>query len=210
MIVTAPHRRRVPTGLQKFEDLKMADKLNVITIVGSLRKGSYNAALARELPKFAPAGMSITAAPQWADLPIYNADDQNTTGFPATATKLTDAVRAADGVIFVTPEYNYSIPGGLKNAIDWVSRMKDQPFKDKPVAIQSATGGPMGGARMQYHLRQAMVFLNAFTFNTPEIFVGAAHTKFNDKMEFTDEAGIKFITQQLVGFEAFVRKLTGK
>ncbi|MEA2930349.1 MAG: hypothetical protein QOG38_2777 [Hyphomicrobiales bacterium] len=189
----------------------MADKLNVITIVGSLRKGSYNAALARALPKFAPAGMSITASPPWADLPIYNADDQNSTGFPATATKLSDAIRAADGVIFVTPEYNYSIPGGLKNAIDWVSRMKDQPFKDKPVAIQSATGGPMGGARMQYHLRQAMVFLNAFTFNTPEIFVGSAATKFDEKtMEFKDETGIKFITQQLAAFEGFIRKLTGK
>jgi len=188
----------------------MADKLNVITIVGSLRKGSYNAALARELPKFAPAGMSITAAPAWADLPIYNADDQNSTGFPATATKLSDAVRAADGVIFVTPEYNYSIPGGLKNAIHWVSRIKDQPFKDKPVAIQSATGGPLGGARIQYHLRQAMIFLNAFTLGPPKIFVGSAHTKFNDKMEFTDEAGIKFITQQLAGFDAFIRKLSGK
>jgi chromate reductase, NAD(P)H dehydrogenase (quinone) len=194
-----------------FEDLKMAEKLNVITIVGSLRKGSFNAALARQIPKWAPAGMSITAGPDWADLPIYNADDQNSTGFPATATKLADAIRAADGVIFVTPEYNYSIPGGLKNAIDWVSRIKDQPFKDKPVAIQSATGGPMGGARMQYHLRQAMVFLNAFTFNTPEIFVGMAQTKFDEKtMEFKDEAGIKFITQQLAGFEGFIRKLSGK
>ena len=188
----------------------MADKLNVITIVGSLRKGSYNAALARELPKWQPEGMNITASPPWASFPIYNADDQNTTGFPKDVEAFADAIRKADGVIFVTPEYNYGVPGGLKNAIDWVSRLKDQPFKDKPVAIQSATGGPMGGARMQYHLRQAMVFLNAFTFNTPEIFVGSAHTKFNDKMEFTDEAGIKFITQQLAGFEAFIRKLSGK
>lgn len=188
----------------------MTDKLNVITIVGSLRKGSYNAALARELPKWQPAGMSITASPSWASFPIYNADDQNTTGFPKDVEVLADAIRKADGVIFVTPEYNYGIPGGLKNAIDWVSRLKDQPFKDKPVAIQSATGGPMGGARMQYHMRQAMVFLNAFTFNTPEIFVGLAHTKFNDKMEFTDEAGIKFITQQLAGFETFIRKVSGK
>jgi chromate reductase len=186
----------------------MADKLNVISIVGSLRKGSFNAALARQLPKWAPEGMSISAAPDWSDLPIYNADDQNSTGFPATVTKLADAVRAADGVIFVTPEYNYGIPGGLKNAIDWVSRIKDQPFKDKPVAIQSATGGPMGGARMQYHLRQAMVFLNAFTFGTPEIFVGLAQTKFDEKtMEFKDEAGIKFITQQLAGFEKFILRV---
>ena len=82
----------------------MADKLNVISIVGSLRKGSYNAALARQLPKWQPAGMAITASPDWSDLPIYNADDQNSAGFPATATKLADAIRAADGVIFVTPE----------------------------------------------------------------------------------------------------------
>src|SRR3954447_8657463 len=160
----------------------MADKVNVITIVGSLRKGSFNAALARQLPKWQPAGMNITPAPDWRDLPIYNADDQNSTGFPATATKLADAIRAADGVIFVTPEYNYGIPGG-----------------------------PLGGGRMQYHLRQAMVFLNAYTFNTPEIFVGMAQTKFDEKtMEFKDEAGIKFITQQLAAFDGFIRKLTGK
>src|SRR5436305_12358969 len=189
----------------------MADKVNVITIVGSLRKGSYNAALARELPKCAPAGMSITAAPSWEKFPIYNADIQNSTGFPADVTALSEAVRNADGVMFVTPEYNYSIPGGLKNAIDWLSRIKDQPFKDKPVAIQSATGGPMGGGRMQYHIRQAMVFLNAYTFNTPEIFVGMAQTKFDETtMDFNDEAGIKFITQQLAAFEGFIRKLTGK
>ncbi len=72
----------------------------------------------------------------------------------------------------MTPEYNWTIPGGIKNAIDWVSRMKEQPFKDKPVAIQSATQGPLGGARMQYHLRMCMTYLNAFMFGTPEVFVG--------------------------------------
>src|SRR5437763_13826699 len=122
----------------------MADKVNVISIVGSLRKSSFNAALARQLSKWQPAGMNITPAPDWRDLPIYNADDQNSTGFPATATKLADAIRAADGVIVVTPEYNCAIPGGLKNAIDWVSRINDQPFKDKPVALQSASGGRKG------------------------------------------------------------------
>src|SRR5436190_20927767 len=102
----------------------MADKLNVITIVGSLRKGSFNAALAWQIPKWAPPGMSITAAPDWADLPIYNADDQNSTGFPATATTLADAIRAAAGVIFVTPAYNSSTPGGLQTAIDLVASHK--------------------------------------------------------------------------------------
>ena len=189
----------------------MADKLNVITIVGSLRKGSYNAALARQLPKWAPEGMSITASPPWASFPIYNADDQSASGFPPAVTVLGDAVRAADGVIFVTPEYNYTIPGGLKNAIDWLSRLKDQPFVGKPVAIQSATGGPLGGGRMQYQLRQAFVFLDALAFTKPEIFIGMAPTKFDEKtLEFKDEAGINFIKQQLAGFEKFIRKVGGK
>ena len=100
----------------------MADKVNVITIAGSLRKGSFNAALARQLPKWAPEGMNITEAPAWADIPTYNADDQASSGFPASVTRLADAIRAADGVIIVSPEYNYGVPGGLKNAVDWVSR----------------------------------------------------------------------------------------
>jgi chromate reductase len=188
----------------------MADKLNVITIVGSLRKGSYNAALARQLPQWAPEGMSITAAPAWADLPTYNADEQ-AKGFPETATKLADAIRAADGVIIVSPEYNYGVPGGVKNAIDWVSRMKDQPFKDKPVAIQSVAGGPLGGGRVQYQWRQIMVFLEALAFTRPEVFVGMAGQKFDEKtLEFKDEAGINFIKQQLAGFEKFIRKVSGK
>jgi chromate reductase len=186
----------------------MADRLNVITIVGSLRKGSFNAALARQLPKWAPEGMSITEAPSWADLPTYNADDQNATGFPATATKLADAIRAADGVVIVSPEYNYGVPGGLKNAIDWLSRIKDQPFKDKPVALQSVAGGPLGGGRVQYQWRQIMVFVEAQVFLRPEVFVGMAAQKFDEKtLEFKDEAGINFIKQQLAGFEKFIRRV---
>jgi chromate reductase len=189
----------------------MADKVNVVTISGSLRKGSFNSALASQLSKWAPEGMSITAAPAWGDLPAYNADDQGASGFPATATKLADAIRAADGVIIVSPEYNYGVPGALKNAIDWVSRMKDQPFKDKPVALQSVAGGPLGGGRVQYQWRQIMVFLEALAFTRPEVFVGMAASKFDEKtLEFKDEAGINFIKQQLAGFEKFIRRVGGK
>ena len=184
--------------------------VNVITIVGSLRKDSFNAALARQLPQWAPEGMSIAASPPWGGFPIYNADDQ-AKGFPADVEALADAVRKADGVIFVTPEYNYGIPGGLKNAIDWVSRLKDQPFIGKPVAIQSVTAGPLGGGRMQYHLRQACVFLDALAFTRPEVFIGMAASKFDEKtLQFKDEAGINFIKQQLAGFEKFIRKVSGK
>ena len=188
----------------------MADKLNVITIVGSLRKGSLNAALASQLPKWAPEGMSIAAAPPWESIPVYNADTQ-AGGFPAPVTALSDAIRAADGVIIVSPEYNYGVPGGLKNAIDWVSRIKDQPFKDKPVALQSVAGGPLGGGRVQYQWRQVLVFLEAMAFLRPEVFIGMAGQKFDEKtLEFKDEPGINFIKQQLAAFEKFIRKVGGK
>ena len=185
----------------------MADKLNVITIVGSLRKGSFNAALARQLPKWAPEGMGIAAAPPWESFPVYNADTQ-AAGIPAAVTTLADAIRAADGVIIVSPEYNYGVPGGLKNAVDWVSRLKDQPFKDMPVALQSVAGGPLGGGRVQYQWRQVLVFLEALAFLRPEVFIGMAAQKFDEKtLEFKDEAGINFIKQQLAGFEKFIRRV---
>ena len=188
----------------------MAAQLKIITLHGSLRKGSYNHALARTLPKLAPAGLAISEAPSWASFPIYNADDQGASGFPAPVKALSDAIAAADGVVIVSPEYNYGLPGGLKNAIDWVSRMDNQPFKDKPVSIMSATGGPLGGSRVQYQWRQVMVFLEAHTFNKPEIFVGSAHTKFDDKGELKDQPTVDFIKQNLVAFEAYIRKVSGK
>lgn len=176
---------------------------NVITICGSLRKGSFNRMLANALPGLAPAGMSIKPSPS-IEMPIYNADVQ-AQGWPPACVALSDAIRAADGVILVTPEYNYSLPGGLKNAIDWVSRMQDQPFAYKPVCLQSASMGPLGGARMQYHARTVMVFLDAFVFNKPEVFLGTAQTKFDEKTgELKDEATRTIIKQQLEGFEKFI------
>jgi chromate reductase len=189
----------------------MADKLNVITICGSLRKESFNGALARALPGLAPAGMSIAAAPPFSSFPLYNADIQNTIGFPADVTALAEAIRAADGVIIVSPEYNWTIPGALKNAIDWVSRIKDQPFKDKPVALQSCASGPLGGARMQYHLRQSLTFVDAVMFGKPEIFVSFEAKKFDEKtLELTDAPTIDIVKQQLAAFEVFTRRWLGK
>src|SRR5262249_20431939 len=134
---------------------------NVITICGSLRKGSYNAMVANSLQALAPDGMKISASPPIGTMPLYNADVQ-ANGWPAPVTALADAMRAADGVIIVTPEYNSSCPGVLKNAIDWVSRLQNQPFAGKPVALQSASQGPLGGPRVQYHIRQMLIFLDAF------------------------------------------------
>ena len=190
----------------------MADRqLDVLVICGSLRKGSYNAALARTLPALAPAGMKLRPAPSFATFPIYNFDIQNASGFPAEVNAWADAVRSADGLIIVSPEYNWSIPGGLKNAIDWVSRMKEQPFKDKPVALQSVSPGPVGGARVQYDLRKSMMFLDAFTLNKPEIFVGNCAAKFDEKSgELKDETTRGLIKQQLASFATFIARVAAK
>jgi len=188
----------------------MADALNIVTICGSLRKASFNAALARALPALAPAGLSIKPAPSWADIPIYNADIQSG-GFPAPVTAWADAVRSADGAIIVSPEYNWTIPGGLKNAIDWTSRMKDDPFKGKPVAIQSCAGGLLGGARMQYHLRQCLTSVESVVLIRPEVFVNFSAKKFDEKtLELTDQATKDMVKLQLEAFEKLVRKQVGK
>jgi hypothetical protein len=119
----------------------MSDRtLNVITICGSLRKASYNAALMRALPALAPPGLSIKPAPAWEKFPVYNADLQASSGFPADVEAWADAIRSADGVIIVSPEYNWGIPGGLKNAIDWASRLKEVPYREKPVALHIRCG----------------------------------------------------------------------
>jgi chromate reductase, NAD(P)H dehydrogenase (quinone) len=184
---------------------------NVVTICGSLRKGSYNRMVMNALSGLVPSGMSIKEAPSYAQLPLYNADIQNTSGFPLAATSLADAIRAADGVIFCTPEYNFSLPGGLKNAIDWVSRMQNQPFAGKPIAIQSASPGPLGGGRVQYDLRRMLVFLDALTLNKPEIFVGNCAAKFDDKTgELKDETTRNLLKQQLEAFDKFIARHGGK
>jgi chromate reductase, NAD(P)H dehydrogenase (quinone) len=181
-------------------------QLQIGTLVGSLRKGSLNDALARALPKYAPADMSIRALPSVGEIPHYNADVQ-AGSWPAAVTQLGDAIRGLDGVIVVTPEYNYSIPGVLKNAIDWLSRLPNQPFANKAVAIQSASMGVLGGARAQYHLRQVFVFLDASVFNRPEVMVAQAQNKLSvDAGDITDQGTRDVVTAQLKAFAAFVRK----
>ena len=190
----------------------MADKqLDVLVICGSLRKGSYNAALARTLPALAPAGLKLRPAPAFDKFPIYNHDIQDTTGFPAEVTAWADAIRGADGLIIVSPEYNWSIPGGLKNAIDWVSRLQNQPFAGKAVALQSVSPGPVGGARVQYDMRKAMAFLDAFVLNKPEIFIGGCAAKFDEKTgELKDEPTRGFLKAQLAAFATFIARVAPK
>jgi chromate reductase len=189
----------------------VADQLDVLVICGSLRKGSYNAALARTLPSLAPPGLKLRSAPSFETFPVYNFDLQQSSGFPAAVNAWADAIRGADALIVVSPEYNWSIPGGLKNAIDWASRMKEQPFKDKPVALQSCAGGILGGSRMQYHLRMSLLSIDATLFGKPEVIVTFAAQKFDEKtLELKDQTAIDLVKQQLAGFEKFARRLVAK
>jgi chromate reductase, NAD(P)H dehydrogenase (quinone) len=186
-------------------------RLDVLVVCGSLRRGSYNAALARTLPALAPPGLALRPAPLFEKFPIYNLDLQNSSGFPAEVNAWADAIRAADALIIVSPEYNWSIPGGLKNAIDWGSRMKEQPFKDKPVALQSAAPGILGGSRSQYHLRQSLTSVDAILFGRPEVIIANAAQKFDEKtLALKDQTAIDLIKQQLAAFEKFVRRVNAK
>lgn len=185
----------------------MAEQLKIVTICGSLRKGSLNAALMRALPGLAPPELKIVEAPSYAGFPLYNDDVRATTGAPADVEAFAAAIRAADGVIIVSPEFNWSIPGPLKNAIDWVSKLKDVPFKDKPVALQSASPGQMGGGRMQYHLRMTLQSIDAQLFGRPEVFVNFANKKIDDKGQLTDDAAKDIIKLQLAAFAKFVARV---
>ena len=178
----------------------------VLAICGSLRKGSFNRQLMNTSIGLAPEGMTIKEAPSFASFPLYNFDDQQATGIPAAVTALGEAIRAADGVLVCSPEYNWSIPSGLKNAIDWTSRMKDDPFKGKPVAIQSCAGGLLGGARMQYHLRMSLQAIDAMLFGKPEVIVNMAASKFADGA-LKDQAAIDLIKQQLAAFGKFIDRV---
>jgi len=184
----------------------VADRtLNVLCICGSLRKASYNRMVMNALPALAPENMKLSEAPSFAEFLPYNVDVQEAGGVPPAVQKLADAVRAADGVIFNSPEYNFSIPGGLKNALDWLSRVPNQPFAGKPVAIQSAANGTLGGGRMQYDLRRALQFLDARTLGKPEIFIGNCSQKIDAKTgEITDQQTVGFIRQQLAAFAKFI------
>jgi chromate reductase len=184
--------------------------LNIVTILGSLRKDSYNGVVARSLSTLAPAGMGIKSAPSVGGLPLYNADVQ-AIGYPSAAANLAHVLAAADGVIFVTPEYNYSVPGVLKNAIDWVSRANPQPLSGKPVSIITASMGMIGGARAQYHLRQSLVFLDAHVMNKPEVMIGAVQTKIDPESgTLTDPATRDLLGVHLGAFANFVRRVAAK
>ena len=183
----------------------MTNTLKVLGISGSLRRGSYNTAALRAARDNAPSDMSFEFA-DLSQIPLYD-QDQRDDKVPAAVTKLVEQVRAADALLFVTPEYNYSMSGVLKNAIDWVSRAQPQPFDGKPAAIMSASISLLGGVRAQYDLRRAMVFLNMHCLNKPEVMISSAKERFDADGRLTDETTREFIDQLVVALGDWTRQL---
>ncbi len=177
----------------------------ILGIAGSLRSASYNRAALRAAAQLVPQDATLEIF-ELDGIPGFNQDEEKSP--PAKVVELKRRVRAADAVLFVTPEYNYSIPGVLKNAIDWASRpYGDSAWSGKPAAIMGASLGTTGTARAQYHLRQIMVFLNMFPINQPEVMMGNAATRFDKAGNLTDETTKDFIRQLLTNLVAWTRRL---
>jgi chromate reductase len=195
-------------GSTPESDMSEAKGITVLGICGSLRAGSYNRAALRTAIELKPPGMTIETA-DIGSLPLYN-EDVRALGFPPPVEKLRAQIAAAAALLFVTPEYNYSMSGVLKNAIDWASRPPDQPFAGKPVAMMGASAGVGGTVRAQYDLRRSCVFLDMHPLNKPEIFIGQAQTKFDAEGRLTDDVARGLIRDQLVALERWTRQIAGK
>ena len=169
----------------------MAKGIKILGIAGSVRKASFNKSALRAAQKLVPEGASIEIF-DIDGLPGFNQDEEKNP--PAKVTELKAKIRAADAILFVTPEYNYSIPGVLKNAIDWASRpYGDSAWNGKPVAVMGASVGVIGTARAQYHLRQVFVFLDMHAVNQPEVMINASKS-FDEQGNLTDQQ-----TRDLIG-----------
>jgi chromate reductase, NAD(P)H dehydrogenase (quinone) len=177
----------------------------ILGIAGSLRRQSFNRALLRAAQELAPEGSRIETF-ELEGIPSFNQDEEQNP--PEKVVELKQRIRSADAILFVTPEYNYSVPGVLKNAIDWASRpYGDSAWAGKPVAVMGASVGTIGTARAQYHLRQMFVFLNMFAVNQPEVMVANAHKHFDEQGKLTDETAKKLIRQLLEELMNWTRRL---
>jgi chromate reductase len=183
----------------------MGDDVRILGIAGSLRAKSYNRAALRAAQRLVPRGALVDVF-DLQGIPPFNQDEEALP--PARVVELKKAVRAADAILFVTPEYNYSVPGVLKNAIDWASRPHgDNAWDDKPVAVMGASIGTLGSARAQYHLRQTFVFLNMHPLNQPEVMISNAARRFDEQGELVDQTTIDLISQLLKNLVAWTRRL---
>jgi chromate reductase, NAD(P)H dehydrogenase (quinone) len=183
----------------------MSQTVRVLGIAGSLRRESYNKAALRAAQNLAPEGMSIDIF-DLEGIPLFNQDDEKNP--PARVVEFKQQIRNADAILIVTPEYNYSVPGVLKNAIDWASRpYGDSAWSGKPVAIMSASPGALGGARAQYHLRQMFVFLNMYPINQPEVTIADAGHRVDAQSNLIHDQTKQFIADLLKSLAGWAAKI---
>ena len=183
----------------------MASKLSILGFAGSLRHGSFNSALLKAAREVVPSEAKLEIF-DLAGIPLFNQDLEDR---PVDKVKeFKTAIRGADALLIATPEYNYSMPGVLKNALDVASRpYGDNALDGKPVAIMGASIGMLGTARAQYHLRQSCVFLNMYPLNRPEVMVPFAQDKFDDTGRLTDSKTREKIAELLEALIAWTRRL---
>ncbi len=180
--------------------------VNILGFAGSLREKSYNRAALRAAQKLLPEDARLDIF-DLSSIPLFNEEQEKTP--PAAVSDLKRSIRAADAILIATPEYNYSIPGVLKNAIDWASRpYGDSAWSGKPVAILGASVGKLGTARAQYHLRQIFVFLDMHPLNQPEVMIGPAGDAFDAAGELKDEKTRELMRKQLKALVAWTQALT--
>jgi chromate reductase len=186
----------------------MEKSVDILGFAGSLRKGSFNKSLLRAAKELVPKGAKLEIF-DLAEIPVFNQDFENKP--PEIVKEFKAKIKAADAILIVTPEYNYSIPGVLKNAIDWASRpYGDNAFEDKPVALMSASSGMLGAARAQYHLRQTFIFLNMHAVNRPEVIVTFADEKIDEKGNVIDEKTKEKIKELLKALVAWTKRLQNR
>jgi chromate reductase len=183
----------------------MSEPIRILGIAGSLRQASYNRAALRAAMQLVPQD-AILKSFEIDGIPGFSEDEERNS--PAKVIELKQRIREADAILFVTPEYNYSIPGVLKNAIDWASRpYGDSAWSGKPVAVMGASVGMFGTARAQYHLRQVFVFLNMFPINQPEVMITNAAQRFDAEGNLTDEKTKELIRKLLGNLVDWTRTL---
>jgi chromate reductase, NAD(P)H dehydrogenase (quinone) len=179
--------------------------IKLLGISGSLRKQSYNSGALRAIPSLLPDGMTFEVA-ELADVPFYNADVEQA-GFPDAVKAFRARVAGADALIFAVPEYNFSLPGVLKNALEWLSRPPNPPVNGKPCAVFGASVSPLGTARGQFHFRHVCVSLNMLAVNVPHVDLTNAKTKFDAQSLLTDTASLDALRQLLEELKTLTLRL---
>lgn len=185
--------------------MSAATSIKLLGVSGSLRKQSYNSGALRAIPSILPDDMTFEIA-DISDLPFYN-NDVEQTGFPDAVKNFRTKVAAADALIFAVPEYNFSLPGVLKNALEWLSRPPNPPVNAKPCAVLGASISPLGTARGQFHFRHVAVSLNMIMVNVPHVDITSAKAKFDAQSQLTDQASVDSIKQLLGELKAITLRL---